>query len=688
MRRYRKIVIGLACALLVVLVVAGAARAFLFTEVTITPQAEPQGIEMPWARSRTSKTYDLGEGKYAIDTKIGSVHYWGEFGGWQEIDNQWSEALAPWDWEMLEDGYHTHVLEDFTAGQIMLFESQGESVAFQPMALEWTNDLDQIDQISMPQSVSATVSNDPVELLPGMSGSIGKIKWDDGYGTGRHFEWKNGPGTLQKLLTLDSMLPAPPEYIIDGGNPVARLNFIFDPSDDLDIYVDDALWDKSSDEQSFDTIEFRKGEGEEERVLWGFMPAAYWDSGDENAGIGITELRKVGNSLYVSVRVSHEWLETATYPVYIDPTLDLQVGANLDDVHEQEDPGTVTDGATYVRHSSGETAAGRYWGAHRWEDVSIPQGATIGVAYAELYIYSTSFDDADGFWHFEKGAFPARFSTDSGDVTDRDRTTESVAWNVDTLGIGWKGSNISLVDPLQEVIDDYSPTALVLIFRPNTVEAKNLFNTSHNDDPDLAAKLHIEYTAASNTLLLQVAADLDDVHENESSGAVYDDDSAVYHSANFQPDDRSWGAHRWVLGTSIPQGATIDECYIQLYSTTTFYDDMDGNWHFEELAAPAQFVVEDDNVTARDRTETSVLWQANSLGLGWVQSPELKTALQEVVDVYSSTVLVAIFRPNQTDDKRLYSRAHNNDPTLAARIFIKWTPAAAAEGYSYGTIIG
>lgn len=489
--RLKKVLIGLAIVLILGILANLGVLADIGLIPSATPAATPDGVEMTEFRSRNSKTYDLGDNRYALDASIGSVHYQDELGDWQEIDNQWSEAQAPWDWEMLEDGYHTSVLEDFTAGQILLFESQGEDITFQPMALEWTNDLDQIDQISMPQSVVADVSNTPVELLPGMEGSVGKIRWDNGYGTGRHFEWENQPARLSKLLILDSSLPSPPQFIIDGGDPVLRLNFIFAPSPALEIYIDEVLWDKKSRKQSFSTIEFKKGD----EVIWGFMPAAHWDSA-ENGDVGLTELRKVGVALYVSVRVPYEWLQTVIYPVYIDPTLDLQVGANLDDVTEIESSGQVIDHATSTYHRSNASDSLRYWAGHRFVSGSLPElDDTINVAYVQLYVANTAADDINGNWHFEKAASPVQFVVSDYNITNRTRTDDSTSWVEDFLGVGWAQSP-TLVDALQEIVDNYSPTALALIFRPNQDAGRSCSCTAHNNDPDEAAKLHIEWTAA------------------------------------------------------------------------------------------------------------------------------------------------------------------------------------------------
>ena len=52
----------------------------------------------------------------------------------------------------------------------------------------------------------------------------------------------------------------------------------------------------------------------------------------------------------------------------------------------------------------------------------------------------------------------------------------------------------TLVIPLQEVIDDYSPTAINTLWLPNTDVGKTLKMASYDNDTSLAYKLHIEYT--------------------------------------------------------------------------------------------------------------------------------------------------------------------------------------------------
>jgi len=193
------------------------------------------------------------------------------------------------------------------------------------------------------------------------------------------------------------------------------------------------------------------------------------------------------------VTISLDTAELA-FPIDIDPTLDLQVGANADDAHEDGD-GDVYDTGEYIYHLA-NTTSNLYWGGHRWTSGSLPnQGDTIDVAYIQLYIYDASYDDIKSHVHFEKAASPTQINSgeDTYDITGRTRTTASVGWIKHGCGVGWEQSP-SLVAPLQEVIDNYSPTAIFAVFRPYTDEYEALRSRAYNSYPTLAAKLHIEWT--------------------------------------------------------------------------------------------------------------------------------------------------------------------------------------------------
>jgi len=186
-----------------------------------------------------------------------------------------------------------------------------------------------------------------------------------------------------------------------------------------------------------------------------------------------------------------------TFPVLLkNTTFEGGTAASADDAYVWELTHTPIINQTYSATSSSSSAASRYWAGMRWV-VSITQSQTIGVAWVKIELYDTSYDDANFDIHFEKVAAPAQFTTASGNIENRTRTTNSVSWVANSLGAGVHQSD-SLVTPLQEVIDDFSATAIVVIFKPKTDVAKTIRAYAWDyDDNAHGAILHVEYSAGS-----------------------------------------------------------------------------------------------------------------------------------------------------------------------------------------------
>lgn len=186
----------------------------------------------------------------------------------------------------------------------------------------------------------------------------------------------------------------------------------------------------------------------------------------------------------------------------------------------------------------------------------------------------------------------------------------------------------------------------------------------------------------------QVGAGNDDAMEFESAGNIFRTGTKIFHYSSTVADGRYWGAHRWVSGSFPAQGDTIDVAYIELYCYGTASDDINGNWHFDKSASPPEFSTATYDITGRTRTTASVSWIANSLGSGFKQSPSLVTPLQEVIDNYSPTAIVAIFRPNTNTAKHFETRSYNDNSFYGAKLHIEYTVAAAPAGWSWGEVIG
>jgi len=241
-------------------------------------------------------------------------------GEWQEIDNRWQPGVAPWNYQMLACGYQVYAVGRFDAGRIVRLEKAGHYVTYQPMALGWSNDLDQIQQIAMPAQVDGVVTATGADSLC----QGGELKWSGAYGPGLDFSYTPSTHFFRKVLTIESLsrIGAPAAYITAGGNPVLQMNFVF--ASDLDLWIDGVKWDASSRRDTASIVEFRDGAGV--CHWWWGVPHAMDVGGKRIAGT--LRMKKQGASLYVSVLVPHAWLAEAQYPVRVDP--DTYYGATTD----------------------------------------------------------------------------------------------------------------------------------------------------------------------------------------------------------------------------------------------------------------------------------------------------------------------------------------------------------------------
>lgn len=212
--------------------------------------------------------------------------------------------------------YNASFKEDPTEGQVVKYERKGLEVTYQPMALNWINDLNQIQQISMIQSVIGVPQGS-------------RFIYPNAYGASTELAYDYHPNYLKEELILYNPLPAPPQYMIDGGNPRLELNFVFDTnSNHIRVRQNGQEWDLKSTIQAYSDIEIL--DDNQELMYFLKQPVAYDGAGTEE--IGYYELKKSGNSLYISVVVgSYTWLSdpARVYPVMIDPTTQIDDDGNM-----------------------------------------------------------------------------------------------------------------------------------------------------------------------------------------------------------------------------------------------------------------------------------------------------------------------------------------------------------------------
>ena len=417
-------------------------------------------------------TKDPSTGKCCFDAQVGGGwHYNGD----QETDTAWVAGVAPWNWQMVKANYNVFALSQFNSGQIIKWvdPGSGQYVTFQPMALQWTNALNQIQQISMPQNVAAQASDDI-------------LYWPAAYGSGRNFRYQASPLRLNKQLIIDS-----PSALPATTYDTLELNFIISVSSGVNIMVDGAAWDKKSLKDTANSIAFRTPGG---AVLWSFaVPTAYDSSGDPATGFttGTMRLKKSGRSLYVSVRFPKSWIDAAQFPITLDPTIDAQVGA------------TANDGCWYSTVFDGANAGIGYNTVAinsfaRWTGITIPSGATIDVAYVSSYYGIKTGTPSGCKIYFDDSGTPTAPTT-AATANAKTKTTAYIDQNPPTGGT-WNNTD-SIITIIKELVASYGPYssgAMQMLWIGGGSGSNYTQVYDYSNDASKAMKLHIEYTEAAS----------------------------------------------------------------------------------------------------------------------------------------------------------------------------------------------
>lgn len=332
-------------------------------------------------RGRNYIEFDMGGGVTRHVATIDPMHYGTNN---TEIDTTWTVASAPWNWKMIASTYNVFALSQLNAGQVLKWvqPETGESVAIQPMALNWVNHTtDALNQISMPQNVAA-IANDC------------NLTWIGGYGAGRDFRYWVHPRRLIKELTIASAANLPATSL---SNPYLEIAFIIDPSSGVVIYIDGTVWNKSTKVNTTNRIDFKLADG---TLLWSF-DAPYATDADRNTCAGVFQVRKAGNNLYCTVRIPKTWIDTAVFPISIDPTFTDGYGG---DVTTYKDTRMIALTAVTKLYNYGADiylAAGRFTNDSNidrflieFDISSIPGTATINSATLYFYIADATYSYA------------------------------------------------------------------------------------------------------------------------------------------------------------------------------------------------------------------------------------------------------------------------------------------------------
>jgi hypothetical protein len=230
-------------------------------------------------------------------------------------------------------------------------------------------------------------------------------------------------------------------------------------------------------------------------MLWWFkMPQARDGNGNESPQL-VQRFRKIGANLFVEVRVPWAWLQSAVYPIVIDPTIDDSVDTGIDDGYSETKFSTFNRlGSTIFvgeEDAASLTDAGSFFLFGTISDLS---GVTIDVANVTPTIASHVGTATKANVYAEDAASPTSYTSFS-EHRDATRTTAFVAWD-DETGTEDQQSP-SIVSVIQELADSYDPSAImILLDNDGSADGNRWTIRAYEGLAAWGADLHIEYTAA------------------------------------------------------------------------------------------------------------------------------------------------------------------------------------------------
>lgn len=307
-----------------------------------------------------------------------------------------SDAL--FDYEVVRGVYSAFFKSNPTSGQAVKFLKDDIEITFQPMALNYRNDLNQLQQLNMIQSVTGLPSDNV-------------FRYDAAYGPGITLLYKCYEDNLKEGLMIDSLsrLPLPGQYILDGGNATLDLDFVM-TTNSQHIVIEGSEWDMASTERTSEEVFIKDNNG---KILYKLNKPVAYDAAGDSVSLEY-EFKKSSSKLYVIIKMPYSWLIDSVFPVEIDPTLSLYDAdsENLDDTHVNEEsdqdlsttiymissPVANKNKRSYIKFNISALSAEytvtdaelRLWAYDKGTDYS---DAAIGV-----YLVNVSWSESDTKW--------------------------------------------------------------------------------------------------------------------------------------------------------------------------------------------------------------------------------------------------------------------------------------------------
>ena len=199
-----------------------------------------------------------------------------------------------------------------------------------------------------------------------------------------------------------------------------------------------------------------------------------------------------GHPDYQGAYVVQPDLSGLTYPVVIDPTVDVSVAASGDDGRWAS--GSFNNASVGINISNGGN------GFFRFTGLSALDGATIDVAYLTVVASSTLTANTASVTIRAAAADNQAAPTTEAECTAPTRTTASVNWSaIQSFTSGSSYNTPSIVSVIQEMADNgYLASGVALIYLEDNAGSAARGVSSYDHLSNAPPALHVEYSTTQN----------------------------------------------------------------------------------------------------------------------------------------------------------------------------------------------
>ena len=314
---------------------------------------------------------------------------------------------------------------------------------------------------------------------------------------------------------------------------------------------------------------------------------------------------------------------------------------------------------------------------YRFEDLEIPQGATITNAWLEFTAHETTTSAATLNIYAEAIDQAPEFTNTSQDLTDRNAVSTQVTWHPE----GWWQNNIyqspDISSVLQQVVDRTGwcggNSIAIGIVGNGTRHAK-----SYRQSPTDATTLKVTYDSTTipatggcvrKTAVSAVAKGSDDAEERLSNNRVTTNSSDLE-----LPRD---GSRQQLVGIrfeelKIPRGAVIEEAEIEFEVDRFRSGNVTLKIQGHDVANSTTFNTNNRDISNRGRTASSVDWVNPPAAAqnAKIQTSDLSSIVQHIVDKsdwsYNNAMSFIIERKSGGAYRELES--YNGEPSAAPKL--------------------